>query len=396
MPVEAAFEAEGVNLGSNHKKNIHTIWEALRGEADKYGNWGWRRRQDAMSKYAAKCTGSSLSTWTDLGWSYFSTPTQPLELTPKLRNDFYVASVLLDSAMIKEAARFFVAACTFYLRKEKAAVVSGLASESYHSWPIRRGWTNADIHLPTSSFWMLFSGSMSKVAGLLRARPSLMTIEGGLRLTKARMANIAKQVRSIEDIAYVLRCMMLLRDITKFEKHHKSEAYTKHPNYRDRIVGKGVQESRDDWTKIGLPSRFFGDPSNSAFSRVDHLRHRDSAQQLYSRQGMEHNWDRLQGMSGSTLDYTNWLSSMGLSKWATIRIFQVNFAAWHFVAPDGLAHSQFESINLLLKKYTATSLTENIMAPIKNQKNLSDALKGGFSTGGNPDGVSLIKRNKSS
>lgn len=292
-------------------------------------------------------------------------------LTPKEKNYFYVAEILNSTEMLREAAEFY---CETVKKYENDPRLEGyVARESQHSWPCPPFSEDVRLILTTLPISSWFQSNISNrgyiqmvfTAMYQKQMIGKIDLKDGLRLCVVHMETLTKQqAYSDDDIGYIVRGMLQLRDITKIEKHKGSKSYVECVSnivLKNRLVGAAVDYSRRALTKIGSANVLkFGLKFSNLYSIID---------PDPGAQGLIYNYDHdhIQGISGSTLDYCNWLYYMcNGDMLKSARLFQVNYAGWHAIAPDGMAHSQLESINTIFDMWAGHHISDAIMVPFKS------------------------------
>ena len=325
----------------------------------------------------------------------------------KVTNDFFVANVLREFLLLQEAASFFCDVCRFYndSAERRSLLIRAVPHESQHNWPCTPGQAAEQVCPAYAGRNLENRGLLYMVQTWLwqKTTSTPVSVWDGLRSAYRPMLNLAlrfpNQPYTDDEIGFILRGMLLLRDVTKAEKHGH------HPGagmetwlrlhefpYYTRVRGAGVMASRARIPGIGLPTYYVKpallSSSVAALYQYPPMGSRDLSPRARPR-GKAH--DFIQGMSGSTLDYCNWLRYVVANIKRShlddtdkvMRLFQVNYAAWHTVCPDGFAHSQHESLTPLCAMFYEpgrgmASLAVEIMTPIRSQADLLDMAEHGY------------------
>jgi len=343
---------------SHHKKNIKTIFKNL---SENGRQIDWSHHQTNLEKKVNKAA-------MDQG------------IDAKVINDVYVASIMKDQDIMKEAVKFGLEMIDIYGKGgSRSDKIKNNKAEMDHIWPNQdlsssknteyRGWTNV-----ASS---LVEHHVPKVNPEIKAGYLSKAIERN----KPQLENLAKKNTSfnLEESMYIIRVMGQLRDVMKAEKKRGGliPEFLKRDDNKEkfnriRVKGEGSSVDRD-YPKEHASSRSFlhrfVQPIGTFAHRDDNIYKVDSP-----KKGGPQRFDYLQGTSGTTVDMINFFQSHGKNKNETTRLTQAFYANWHSVAPDGNAHSQSESIGTMLQYLHRTNLQTPIMAPIKGSKDVESMI----------------------
>jgi hypothetical protein len=302
-------------------------------------------------------------------------------LTPKEKNYFYVASILNNKSMLQEAAQFYCDVVQQY--RNDPRLEGYISKESQHNWPcppFSNGIYDILTTLPIFSWiqsninnrgyvQMIWTALYQKILGRI-------DLKHGLLLCEVHMQTLTQKQDDYTDdeVGYIVRGMLQLRDVNKVEKHDRNGVYARYctdsDKLKNRLIGKAARYSRKNITKIGSANILkFG----LKFSTLYDIKDLDPGAK-----GRIYNYshDHIQGMSGSTLDYCNWLHYLTNGDMLkSLRLFQVNYAGWHAIAPDGMSHSQLESNNTIFDMWGGHHISDAIMIPITSHDDIKSMMK---------------------
>jgi hypothetical protein len=344
---------------SRHKRVVETVFENIgkRTHSDTRFKGQWKNKEANLEKSVLQDSGEST-------------------LDAKVRNDVFVANVMKDQEMMKEAVNFSLEICNLYGNNgARKGQINRNPAVMDHMWP------DQDLSESRNSSHRGW-GAMSRSIANHKVTPKAISGLGGDYLSNAiernrpQLQKLAahKGEYSLEQTMYILRVIGQLRDVMKSEK--KPNGLVK--NFL--AAAGGVQKfNRINVRGNPAPAEKPGDrnfPAEHSSSRdgssriqpIGTIKHRNS--NIYKvgdpKKGQPEKFDYLQGTSGTTIDMVNFFLAHGKSKDEATRLMQVFYANWHSVAPDGMAHSQSESIGTMMQYLHRSNLKKPIMTPIKS------------------------------
>lgn len=344
------FTGAEIKTGITHKQAIAIMVKTLDAFYSLRGlgkcNIGWSEKQAKLESFAKDITGLK-------------------HLTSKEKNYVFVANVIRDGRLLQEAANFFISIAQKYKNDPRMKHMAPLR----HAWPddsMKAGSNTADRGYAGMARGVLLNVA-ERVLPLINR--SGWTLADGLERFEKTMSELAEKNKlNEEDAAFILRGIGMLRDVMKAVKNTTTLDYIKRNEQAyNRIVGEEHVKSRADLSRV----RF----NNMMDLRIYELDAPSDDESGGARgpvsdrfRGDTRHWDYTQGTSGTTLDFCNFcMSETQGNKELSMRLMQVLYANWHYTAPDGMAHSQNESLNTMLEAFYQVHLTSPVMVPIKSE-----------------------------
>jgi len=352
---------------SHHKTNIKTIFNNLQ-EADRQQNPflqqqnDWRENQLHLEEEIGRELADN--TFIDV----------------KVRNDVYVANIMNNHDMMREAANFCLAMSKMYGEngdEKRKAQIKKSSGEMDHMWP------NQDLGKSLNKDYRGHTSVAKSIGSRVLNQFGIKKYKDDDYLSKALSKNIPtlnnlvdKDRYNLEETMYILRAMGQLRDVMKAEKK------------KNGLVRNYIDENRDGTVK----DRINVDGKENTADRNNPKEHKES-RRYYNRyvqslgsymtqeygiyavqnrmEGEPQKFDYLQGTSGTTLDMINFFRAHDYNNEQSSRLMQVFYANWHAVAPDGNAHSQSESIGTMLQYLNDVNLRVPILTPITSEADVT-------------------------
>lgn len=356
---------------SHHKQNIKDVHGNLGNMNGNLQNGKWENRE------------GNLNNAMEQGMPGDST------IDTKVRNDVYVAGIMKDQKMMREAAQFALEMSALYKPGgARAPQIKGNSGEMSHLWPDQdtSGTKNTSYRGWPSVFNSLISGIAPTGRDPEYLSKAMATNEPKLRQLVAK-----RQDYTLDESMYILRVMGQLRDVMKSEKKSggvikemlEQEGGDQETFNRIRVSGEGTGENRD----VPEEHKSSRDFSSRFFQPYGTLKHKDD--EIYMVEDSERRepkrFDYLQGTSGTTVDMVNFFLAQGKDKDEATRLTQVFYANWHAVAPDGNAHGQSESIGTMLQYLHRTNLKKPITAPIRGSEDVEGMKNAGYANDLTPE-----------
>ncbi|WP_378187318.1 hypothetical protein ACE939_03090 [Aquimarina sp. W85] len=367
-PIYSMFTGE-----SHHKTNIKRIFENLSTPSLPQENpdntatqaKDWREKQMELDIKAREGAGIKDSDETILD--------------AKIRNDIYVANIMQDQDIMREAVSFCIEMVEKYTqegpRKEQ---IKNNTCDMDHLWPDNndlKGSSNTTYRGYTSVAYSLFNHAMKLPENHL---------SDALSKNKENLNMLSKKTDSytLEESMYILRAMGQLRDVMKSEKKidglipplFEEEKHQDVDRFnRINVKGDGSEKNRDNPKEHDqsrrYPNRYFQPLGTLALKYAIIYKVENPTKNEPKR------FDYIQGTSGTTIDMINFFKSHDKDIDTTAKLMQAFYASWHAVSPDGNAHSQSESIGTMLQYLYRVNLHCPIMAPIKSKQDVDSLLK---------------------
>ena len=187
---------------SHHKTNIKTIFENLR-EPDEVTpksreetDLDWREHQDAFVE--AIKVGNDKK-----------------EIDAKVRNDVYVANIMNNNELMREAAEFCLRMSHQYgIEGERADMLKGAETEVDYLWPTQDVGENG-----TNKKYRSYS-EYREFIKTDRFKTDENYLSKGMEANKDTLERLSEKTDpyTLEETMYILRAMVQLRDVMKCEK----------------------------------------------------------------------------------------------------------------------------------------------------------------------------------
>ncbi len=340
-----------VKLGPSFNRLMASMFTTIREQFPNLNQGSWSDRQETMRNFSKESTNIDL-------------------LTAKEKNCFFVAGAMNDKELIQNSASFFVKVAD---RFRDSGSMRGQA-EVRHGWPSidKNGGVTGNQKDRGWSYMGLIRG-VDVVKGFLNIGTTSLS-EGMSPEITAKMQELSEKEDelTLDETAFIIRGMAVMRDVMKVCKSESNEQVGSMKHFIDSKglcnivsdpVGGRSYTGRARLTEHPILQR---DPSdrnladaNANPTRMEWLQGkvRDAVANRFHPSHEKH--DYVQGSSGTTLDFLNfcmWIAHPQdeagpvtiATKEEAMQSMEVMYLYWHFSAPDGYAHSQYESVHTMV------------------------------------------------